>query len=57
MNKFNPGRIKELRETNGITQKQLGALLGISDRAVSKWESELSKPSGQNLISLAKIFL
>ena len=56
MDKFKPNRIKELREVNFITQKQLGDLLGISDRAISKWESGLSKPSGQNLISLAKIF-
>ena len=56
MNKFNPKRIKELREINCLTQKQLGYMLGISDRAVSKWESDLSKPSGQNLVLLAKIF-
>lgn len=56
MDKFNSNKIKELRELNHITQKQLGDLLGISDRAVSKWESGLSKPSGENLISLARIF-
>lgn len=56
MDKFNPDKIKELREVNSITQKQLGDLLGISDRAVSKWESGLSKPSGENFIRLAKIF-
>lgn len=56
MDKFISNKIKELRELNHITQKKLGDLLGISDRAVSKWESGLSKPSGENLISLAKIF-
>lgn len=56
MDKFNSTKIRELRELNRITQKQLGSLLGISDRAVSKWESGLSKPSGENLITLAKIF-
>ncbi len=56
MNEFNPGKIKELRKKNKISQKMLGEYLGISDRAVSKWESGLSKPSGQNLIRLAKIF-
>ena len=54
MDKFNSNKIKELRELNHITQKKLGDLLGISDRAVSKWEQGLSKPSGENLISLAK---
>ena len=56
MDIFNSNKIKELRELNHITQKQLGESLGITDRAVSKWESGLSNPSGQNLISLAKIF-
>ena len=39
-----------------MSQKELGKYLGISDRAVSKWESGLSNPSGQNLINIAKIF-
>ncbi len=56
MDRFNSNKLRELRESNHMTQKKLGELLGISDRAVSKWESGLSKPSGQNLISLAKIF-
>lgn len=56
MGSFNFEKIRELRKLNHITQKDLGDALGISDRAVSKWESGLSKPSGQNLLSLAKIF-
>ncbi len=56
MDSFNGGRIKELRQKNHMTQKKLGDLLDISDRAVSKWESGLSKPSGENLVLLAKIF-
>ena len=56
MEQFNPNKIKVLREQNRVTQKQLGELLGISDRAVSKWELGLSKPSGENLIALANIF-
>lgn len=56
MNEFNPAKIKELRKKNKMSQKELGEYLCISDRAVSKWESGLSKPSGQNLIYLARIF-
>lgn len=56
MDNFNPNKIKELRKVHSITQKQLGDLLGIGDRAVSKWELGLSKPSGQSLICLEKIF-
>jgi len=56
VNEFNSEKIKELRTKNKISQKALGEYLGISDRAVSKWESGLSKPSGKNLIHLAKMF-
>ncbi len=55
MERFNSGKIKELREKSRLTQKQLGDMLGISDRAVLKWELGLSKPSIENLMHLAKI--
>ena len=56
MGVFNPNKIRELRKKNKISQKKLGEYLGISDRAVSKWELGLSSPSGQNLIQLSKVF-
>ncbi len=56
MENFNNSKIRELRVKNKMSQKMLGEYIGISDRAVSKWESGLSNPSGQNLINLAKIF-
>ena len=56
MKDFNCQKIRELRMKNKMSQKTLGEYIGISDRAVSKWESGLSNPSGQNLINLAKIF-
>ena len=49
-------KIKKLRLENNMSQKEFGALLGISDRAVSKWENSLSKPSSDNLIAISKIF-
>ena len=54
MNEFNPDVMKELRKKRKMSQKMLGEYLGISDRAVSKWEVGLSEPSGKNLIQLAK---
>lgn len=36
--------ISALRERNGLSQYQLGALVGVSDKAVSKWENGTSKP-------------
>ena len=32
------GRIAELRKERGLTQEQLGQLVGVSAQAVSKWE-------------------
>ena len=53
---FNPDKIKRLRTKNKMSQKKLGEYLGISDRAVSKWELGLSNPSEKNLIQLSKVF-
>lgn len=49
-------KIKSLRLEKGISQKQLSDYLGISDRAISKWENGLSNPSVENLFELSKIF-
>ena len=56
VDEFNFEKLKELRLINGYSQKELGKKLSISDRAVSKWELGLSKPSGENLMKLSKIF-
>ena len=36
--------ILQLRKEKNLTQKQLSELLGISDKAVSKWERALGCP-------------
>ena len=36
--------IAQLRRDQGLTQAELGAVFGISDKAVSKWERNLSRP-------------
>lgn len=56
MNEFNSNAIKELRIKNKMSQRQLGKNLGISDRAVSKWETGLSVPSAKNIIRLSQVF-
>ena len=48
--------LRSLREENGLSQAQLGRLAGVSDKAVSKWESGASDPSTSNLLALAKLF-
>lgn len=43
------GLISQKRKERGITQAELGAMLGISGKAVSKWERGLSKPCDEHL--------
>ena len=37
-------RIRILRRQNGLTQARLAGQLGVTDKAVSKWERDLSYP-------------
>ena len=45
-----------LRRAKGLTQAELGDLLGVSNQAVSKWESEMSMPDVMLLPTLADTF-
>lgn len=56
MNVFQPERLRELRTRKSVSQRRLGEYLGISDKAVSKWEAGLSSPSASNLIALGRFF-
>ena len=49
-------RFSKLRKESGITQQKLGECLGVSNRAVSKWETGLAMPSTDKIQKLAKIF-
>ena len=48
--------IARFRKEKGMTQGELGELLGVSNQAVSKWESELSMPDVMLLPHIAEIF-
>ncbi|MDD6603892.1 MAG: helix-turn-helix transcriptional regulator [Eubacteriales bacterium] len=48
-------RIAELRKQKGLSQKQLGDMLGVSNKAVSKWENGESLPKMSTMLSLAEI--
>ncbi len=48
--------IKKLRIKTGLSQKELGEKLGISNQAISKWESGQSNPSAEHIFKLSKIF-
>lgn len=56
MSYFVSSKVKELRLKRNMSQRELGDMLGISDRAVSKWETGLALPSAKNIIKLADIF-
>lgn len=36
--------IREYRQKNGLTQKELGEAIGISDKAISRWETGRTMP-------------
>ena len=49
-------RIKRFRQLNDLTQKELGAKLGISSQAVSKWERGISTPDLSQIAPLTMLF-
>lgn len=48
--------ISELRKESGLTQKQIGDKLGITDNSVSKWERGINSPDIYYLAPLSEIF-
>lgn len=47
--------LHKLRKRLGLSQYQLGMLVGVSDKAVSKWENGSAKPQAQILYKLSDI--
>ena len=47
--------IYELRKARGLTQGDIALYLGISDKAISKWENGTAKPTISNLTKLAEL--
>ena len=47
--------ISTLRREKGMTQKELAHMLNITDKAVSKWERDISCPDTQIIPRLADI--
>ena len=48
--------IAELRREKGMTQAELAAKMGVTDKAVSKWERDLSFPDVNTIPKLAELF-
>ena len=48
--------ISNLRKEKGMTQKDLADMLGITDKAVSKWERGVAYPDTATIPAIAEIF-
>ena len=48
--------IYEQRKKRGLSQTDLAALLGVTNKAVSKWETGRAKPTTETLRALARLF-
>ena len=47
--------VYEQRQAHGYSQFQLGQLIGVTDKAVSKWENDEACPRFEHCIRLAAI--
>ena len=48
-------RIKSARKLKGLTQKDIATTVGVSQTAVSKWESSTDEPKGKHLDKLCEL--
>lgn len=56
MRDYNFGNfIYQCRTEKGLSQSELGDLMGVTNKAVSKWESGASKPRTDDLVKLSEI--
>ena len=49
-------RLYRLRKAAGLSQRALGEKLGVTDKAVSKWENGAAKPTTDMLNRLSVLF-
>lgn len=49
-------KLKQLRKSRGLTQKELGAKVGLSKAVVSKYENDLGYPSLDVIVKIASFF-
>ena len=48
--------LREYRESIGLTQLELGQLVGVNSRSISAYELGVRKPSTKVAVKLAKVF-
>lgn len=49
-------RIRDLRRDRGMTMKELGAILGVSESAISQYETGKRQPDNETLLRLSEFF-
>ena len=49
-------RIQCLRKNKGLSQEELSIKLNVVRQTISKWESGLSVPDAEMLITISKVF-
>lgn len=49
-------KLKKLRETKNLTQKELGEILNVRNTTVSAWEQDIAEPPYEVLKQLCLIF-
>lgn len=49
-------RLKELRNTNDLTQSDIANMLGVTQQAVARWENGKSEPDTKTLVWYANYF-
>lgn len=47
---------RELREAQGMTQRQVAREMGVTPGAVAKWELGSNRPTLDNLLALSALF-
>ena len=47
--------IRKIRKRRKMSQESLASLIGVTQGAVSQWESGKTMPTAQNIIDLARI--
>lgn len=49
-------KLYELKERSGLTQKKAAAKLGVTDKAVSKWETGTAKPGVETIRKISALY-
>ncbi|EAC8432154.1 helix-turn-helix transcriptional regulator [Listeria monocytogenes] len=56
LNSFVANRIKKLRKTNNLTQKELAGKLGVATSTITNYETGFRSPNQEVLFELTKLF-